>query len=305
MKGLIVDELHPVIKDLLAGYLTIDEELFPSRERLREIIGEYDALLMRVDPAIDVTVLDAAKKLKVIGVGSVGLNHIDLAYAKEKGVTVFNVPGVNYEAVAELTIGSMIALLRHSFKAGRDVKEKGIWDKYAYTGEELRGKTLGIVALGKIGSRVAEIAKVFGMEILAFDPYLTGKQAAQRGAKLVSLAELLKESDIVTVHSPLTEETHHLISGAEFAQMKNGSYILNMGRGGVIDEEALYEALTAGKLKGAALDVMEKEPCTSSPLYELDNFLITPHLGGQTHQAHEEIARILAGKVLDSLGIKA
>jgi D-3-phosphoglycerate dehydrogenase len=305
MKGLIIDRLHPVVKEILSQYLSLDEDMLPSKEKLTQEIGAYDALIMRVDPLIDRSVLGAAKKLKVIGVGSVGLNHIDLDYAKEKGITVYNVPGVNFEAVAELTIGSMIALLRHSFRACRDVKERGIWDKYAYTGEELRGKTLGIIALGRIGSRVAEFAQVFGMKVLAYDPYLNSEQAAQRGAELVSLPELLKNSDVVTVHSPLTAETRHLISTEQFAIMKDGSYLLNMGRGGVVDEEALYEALVTGKLAGAALDVMEKEPCTSSPLYELDNFLITPHLGGQTFQAHEEIGRILAGKILQALGIIA
>lgn len=302
MKALIIDRLHPVVEETLAKHLSLDFKIFPSKDELSQIIGEYEVLVMRVDPAIDRDILDRAKKLLVIGVGSAGLNHIDLEYAKAKGIKIVNAPAMNAESVAELTMGRIIDLLRHVPQANYNLKQRGIWDKYRYLGYELQGKTLGLVALGRIGARVAELASVFGMDVLACDPFLSDEEVAQRGAQPVSFDMLLRQSDIISLHAPLTEETRHMINRDALAKMKAGSYLLNMARGELVDEQALYEALKHGKLAGAGADVLENEPCTESPLFELDNFVVTPHIGAQTEEAQYRAGKHMSEHVLKALG---
>ncbi len=303
LRTLIIDQLHPVVKETLSKYFALHYNLFPSKEELAQIIGEYEVLVMRVDPPIDRDILDRAKKLLVIGVGSAGLNHIDLEYAKTKKIKIVNAPAMNAESVAELTVGRIIDLLRYVPQANYNLKKQGIWDKYRYLGHELKGKTLGLVALGRIGARVAELASAFGMDVLAYDPFLSDEEVVNRGAQPVSLDILLRQSDVISLHAPLTKDTYHMINSDTLTKMKDGSYLLNMARGELVDEKALYEALKEGKLSGAGADVMENEPCTESPLFELDNFVVTPHIGAQTEEAQYRAGKHMSEGVLKALGI--
>jgi D-3-phosphoglycerate dehydrogenase len=268
---------------------------------------------MRVDPAINKEILDAAKKLKVIGVCSVGLNHIDMAAAKEKGIQVFNAPGLNDNAVAELTISKMLDISRYTIPACNDVKVNKNWDKYKFMGRELRGKTLGILGFGRVGQRVAKLAHAFQMYVVAYDPYLPEYVFDQEATKGVSVEELLKISDFVTIHMPLTPETKNLIDSKSIATMKEGAVVLNMARGGIVNEQDMYEALKSGRVGGYATDVMENELAAGgltegagfdSPLFECDNFIVTPHLGAQTSDAARNIGVHIINRVKDALSLK-
>lgn len=301
---LILDKIHPDGVNLIKKYMDTKEIESISTEDLAKEIAGYDALLMRVRPAVTKEVIDNADKLKVIGIGSIGLDHLDKAYAESKGIKVYNVPGGNSDSVAEMTIGHMIYMLRGAYKAVKDVKS-GIWDRSRYESHQLGGKTVGLVALGAIGRRVAEFLNVFHANVLAYDPFISEEDAQKINVKKVTLEQLLKESDIISVHAPLTPATRHMISAEQISMMKQGSYIVNMSRGGVVDNDSLYDALKSGKLAGAAADVMEVEPCYKSPLYELDNFVITPHFAGVTVEAQQKIGKIIANKILQELNIIA
>ena len=259
MKCLIIDVVSPAIAEELGKYMEVTtcKQLPPSKDELTGMIGDVDVLIMRVDPKIDKEVLDAAKSLKVIGVCSVGLNHIDTKYAEEKGVKVFNAPGLNGNAVAELTICKMLELSRHTIPAHRDVTVNEKWDKYAFVGRELRGKTLGVLGFGRIGQRVGEIARVFGMKVVAYDPYLPAEIFAKNEATSMSIAEVCKVSDYITIHMPLNEESKNLFNAQSIAEMKDDAVVLNMARGGIVNEKDMYEALKAGKIGGYATDVLE------------------------------------------------
>ena len=268
---------------------------------------------MRVDPAINKEILDAAKNLKVIGVCSVGLNHIDLDTAKEKGIQVINAPGLNGNAVAELTIAKMLDIARHTIPACYDVKVNKTWDKYKFVGSELRGKTLGVLGFGRIGQRVGELARAFKMDVVAYDPYLPAHVFEEQHAKSLSIDEVLKVSDYVTIHMPLTDETKNLFNAKSIAEMKDGAVVLNMARGGIVNEKDMYEALKSGKLGGYGSDVMENELAAGgltegagfdSPLFECDNFIVTPHLGAQTVDASRDIGAHIIAKVKEALDLK-
>ena len=241
MKALIVDRISPLVKKGLVELgVETDVEILPGAERLKKLMKEYDLLVMRVDPKIDAAFLDeAAGRVKMIAICSAGTNHIDLNHAKELGIYVQNAPGLNSNAVAELTISKMLDLSRMTVEANREVQEEGIWNKYKYTGHELRGHVLGIVGIGKIGTRVAHLANAFGMEVLAYDPYVSAEEVKERGGqKVETLDELVSRSDFITVHTPLTDETRGMISDHEFSLMKDGVIAINCARGGIIDEAA-------------------------------------------------------------------
>ncbi|KJS21021.1 MAG: hypothetical protein VR72_12380, partial [Clostridiaceae bacterium BRH_c20a] len=234
-----------------------------------------------------------------------GLNHIDVEYAKQKNIKVYNIPGGNVESVAELTFAHMLNLYRNVWAASKNVRDDNDWNKFLFMGGELSGKTLGIIGLGRIGLRVAEIANAFKMKVMAFDPYVSQNNVPQ-DIKLVSLDELITVADIMTIHAPLTKETYHFISYDQIAKMKKGAFLINMSRGGVVDEEALYKALADGKLGGAGSDVMENEPAPEqkiphSKLFDLNNFLITPHLGAWTSDAQNRVAELVAEKIVRGL----
>ena len=236
MKCLIIDVVSPAIAEELGKYMEVTtcKQLPPSKDELKAEIGDVDVLIMRVDPKIDKEVLDAAKSLKVIGVCSVGLNHIDTKYAEEKGVQVFNAPGLNGNAVAELTICKMLELSRHTIPACNDVKINKNWDKYKFVGRELRGKTLGVLGFGRIGQRVGELARAFLMDVVAYDPYLPAEVFEQQHAKSMSIEEVLKVSDFVTIHMPLTPETKDLFNAKSIAGMKDDAVVLNIDRKSVV-----------------------------------------------------------------------
>lgn len=301
MKILITEKISNSGIALLKRYCEVTCKFGISRDELLACIAEYDAMIIRADTKIDRILLDKAKKLKAIGMAGIGLNHIDVDYAKEKNVTVFNVPDGSNESVAELTIGLMLNIVRKVDAAVQDTKEKNVWNKHAFMGRQLKGKVLGIIALGKIGTRVAQFCQVLGMKIIAYDPYLDKTRAAELKVELVSLEELLSQADIISVHAPLTKDTYHLLGTKELKKMKKGAYLINLGRGGIIDEESLYLALKEGHLAGAAVDVMEEEPPGKSKLFELDNFIVTPHIGAGTVEAQDYIALNIAKKVLNHL----
>lgn len=315
MKCLIIDVVSPAIAEELGKYMDVTtcKQLPPSKDELTGMIGDVDVLIMRVDPKIDKEVLDAAKNLKVIGVCSVGLNHVDTKYAEEKGVKVFNAPGLNGNAVAELTICKMLELSRHTIPAHRDVTVNEKWDKYAFVGRELRGKTLGVLGFGRIGQRVGEIARVFGMKVVAYDPYLPAEIFAKNEATSMSIAEVCKVSDYITIHMPLNEETKNLFNAKSIAEMKNDAVVLNMARGGIVNEKDMCEALKAGKIGGYATDVLENEVAGDgltadagfrSPLFDCDNFVVSPHIGAQTTDASRDIGAHIINKVKEALDLK-
>ncbi len=313
MKCLIIDAVSPAIAEELGSYMQVDTKMLPTQEELAAIIGDYEVLIMRVDPAINKDVLDAAQKLKVIGVCSVGLNHIDTEYAQSKGVQVFNAPGLNGNAVAELTISKMLDISRGTMVANHDVKVLKQWDKYKFVGRELRGKTLGVLGFGRIGQRVGEIARVFGMKVVAYDPYLPAEVFAQNEATSMGIPELCAISDFVTIHMPLNDETRNLFNAESIAKMKDDAVVLNMARGGIVNEQDMYEALKAGKIGGYATDVMENELAAGgltegasfdSPLFTCDNFVVSPHIGAQTVDAARDIGAHIIGKVKEALDLK-
>ena len=319
MKCLIIDAVHESITEELGKYMQVDN-LYTAEmegkaanapltsEQLKNVIGDYDVLIMRVDPAITEEVLDAAKNLKVIGVCSVGLNHINMDCAKAKGIQVFNAPGLNANAVAELTLSKMLDMSRHTMPANVDVKVNHQWDKYKFVGRELRGRTLGILGFGRIGQLVAGLAHAFKMNIVAYDPFLPDEKFGENNAtKMETIEDLLKVADYVTIHTPLLPTTKNLINAKSIATMKPDCIVLNMARGGIVNEQDMYEALKAGKIGGYATDVMVDELSEgadfNSPLFECDNFIVSPHLGAQTVDASRDIGAHIIAKVKEALNL--
>ena len=241
-----------------------------------------------------------------------GLIHIDMDTAKEKGIQVINAPGLNGNAVAELTIAKMLDIARHTIPACYDVKVNKNWDKYKFVGSELRGKTLGVLGFGRIGQRVGELGRAFLMNVVAYDPYLPAHVFEEQKATSMTIDEVLKVSDYVTIHMPLTDETKNLFNAKSIAEMKDGAVVLNMARGGIVNEKDMYEALKSGKLGGYGSDVMENELAAGgltegagfdSPLFECDNFIVTPHLGAQTVDASRDIGAHIIAKVKEALSL--
>ncbi|MFN3698903.1 MAG: phosphoglycerate dehydrogenase [Dictyoglomus sp.] len=259
-----------------------------SEEEIEGLIKDVDGIIVGVDP-ITSRVLEKAHNLKVISKYGVGVDNIDLQKAKEKNIVVTNTPGVNSNAVAELTVGLIINVLRKINLSDKRTRE-GYWERFI--GKELSGKTLGIIGTGSIGRQVIKLLKGFDLKILCYDKYPDNNWALSEGASYVSLPELLQNSDIISIHVPLTEETYHLISEKELSMVKKDVVIINTSRGGIIDEEALYKFLKRGQILGAGLDVFENEPPKNSPLFELDNVVITSHIGAHTEEAIMNMAII-------------
>ncbi len=301
MKLIITEKIHEVGIDYLKKFAEVDCEFGITREELLEKLENYDAMIVRVGIQIDKEVIDRGKNLKAIGMAGIGLNHIDVEYAREKGIAVFNVPEGSNDSVAELTIALMLNIARKIYPAVKSVKVENQWDKHTFVGRQLKDKVLGIVALGKIGSRVARISQAFGMHVIAYDPFIDKTKAEELNVELVELDDLLSRADFVSIHAPLTKQTYHLIGQEQISRMKKGAFLINLGRGGVVDEESLYNALKEGHLAGAAVDVMEKEPPGKSQLFELENFVATPHIGAGTIEAQEYISKSIAEKVLKHL----
>jgi|SRR5579871_177749 len=264
-------------------------------------LADADALLVRSAVQVDKAVLDQAKRLRVIGRAGVGVDNVDLDAATEAGVLVMNTPGGNAVSVAEHTLALMLAMARHIPRADASTRA-GKWEKKKLMGHELRGKTLGVVGLGSIGREVVKRARAFEMHVLAHDPYVTAKLAADHGVELVDLPRLYAESDYITLHVAATPETERMLSQAAFAQMKQGVRVVNCARGELVDEAALQEALASGKVAGAALDVYANEPPPSDfPIFRAEGVVATPHIGGSTEEAQEIVGVRIAEQVVEYL----
>jgi len=302
---LIVEPLAQPAGDLLSAANQTEVRIGLERGVLLEALaagGGWDALVVRSQTRVDAELLAAAApRLSVVGVASVGIDRIDVEAATRAGVMVVNAPTGNTIAAAEHTMALMLALMRNIPDASASVRV-GEWERSRFIGYELRGRTLGIIGLGKIGKAVARRAVGFEMRVLATDPYLTEEQAAESGAKLVGLAELLHRSDIVTVHTPLTPRTSGLLSRPQLEAMKPGVFVLNVARGGIVDEGALAEALASGQVGGAAVDVYSAEPITAdNPLRTAPRIVLTPHLGASTAEAQDRVGLEMAEQVLQAL----
>ena len=302
MKILVSDNLAEEGIELLreSPDIIVDVKLKLELRELIKQISKYDALLVRSGTKVTKEIIDAAKNLKVIGRAGVGVDNIDVEAASKKGILVMNTPGGNTISAAEHTMSMILALSRCIPQANISLKSKQ-WEKKKFLGTEIFQKTLGIIGLGRIGGEVAKRAQSFGMEIIAYDPFISKAHAREMGVKLVSFPELIKQADYITIHVPSTPETKHIINKETISQMKKGVRIINCARGGIIDEAALAEAVKSGKVGGAALDVFEKEPPFDSPVLGLDNIIVTPHLGASTEEAQINVARDIALQVLDFL----
>jgi D-3-phosphoglycerate dehydrogenase len=277
----------------------VKTELKP--EVLKEEIKDYDALIVRSATKVTKDIINAATKLRVIGRAGVGLDNVDLEAATQKGIIVMNTPAGNTISTAEHTMSMILALSRNIPQANASTK-KGEWKRSKFMGIELYNKILGIVGLGRIGTEVAKRALSFGMKVLAYDPFLSKEVAESLGVEIVELKELLEKSDYITVHTPLTDETKHMLSAKEFALMKKDVRVINCARGGIVDEAALVNAIKEGKVAGAALDVFEKEPLPAeSELLKLENVITTCHLGASTEEAQVNVAIEVAEIVRDAL----
>jgi len=295
MKILVCDktESEAIEKMRLAG-LTVDTNFEITAEQLPSVLPGYDGCVVRSRTKIRQPLIDVCPNLKVIVRGGVGLDTIDADYARSKGITVMNTPQASSASVAELTIGYMFALARNLYKAASTVKAEK-WEKKAFEGDEISGKTLGLIGIGNIGKEVAKRANALGMTVIAYDPYV--KEAT--GVKLVSLDELLSQSDYISLHLPKTKESADMINKTMFSKMKTGVRIVNCARGGIINDADLYEALTSGKVAGAALDVYSEEPPTDWKLVKLDNVICSPHIGAATHEAQGRVGAEVAEKLIE------
>jgi D-3-phosphoglycerate dehydrogenase / 2-oxoglutarate reductase len=271
-----------------------------SPDELRDALPGYDALIVRSAVQVDAETIAAGSMLQVIGRAGVGVDNVDLDAATRAGVTVVNAPTGNTIAAAEHTLALLLAVARRIAAADASVR-RGEWTRSAFQGVQLRGRTLGIIGLGKIGQTIADRARALEMTILGVDPYVTPEQAALHGVELVDLPTLLAHADVLTVHVPLTRATTNLIDARAIAAMKPGAIVLNVARGGIVDEEAVAAALRDGRLGGAGIDVFEDEPPTGSVLLEAPNAVLTPHLGASTAEAQVAVAEEVAEQVLDVL----
>lgn len=301
---LIADGLDESGQSILRSSARVDNLQGITPEKLLEVIDGYDALIVRGRTKVTKQVFNAAKKLKVVGRAGVGVDNIDLESAKAHGVVVVNAPMSTTLAVAELTFGLMLALARNVPRADSGMKQ-GHWLKKDLKGIELNGRTLGIVGVGRIGSELCKRASAFDMKVLGYDPYISAKEIHQRGARPSSLSDIYDQADYISLHLPLTDETHSMINEQAFRQMKRGVRIVCAARGGIIDEAALLSALESGQVAGAALDVFETEPPGKSALVKHPNLIATPHIGAQTVESQSRAAIDIANEVLAVLKKKS
>ncbi len=308
MRVLVSDKLAQRGLDILEKEKGIQADVKTSLSpaELKKVIKNYDALIVRSGTKVTKEIIASAKKLKIIGRAGVGLDNVDVEAASRKGIVVMNTPGGNTISTAEHTMSMILALSRNIPQAYQSLKERR-WDRKKFMGVEIYGKVLGIIGLGRIGAEVAKRAMSFGMKVLTFDPYLSLDRVKALKIESVSLKELFKRSDYITVHTPLGKDTRHLIADKEIALMRHGVRIINCARGGIVDEKALIKGLNSGHVAGCALDVFEQEPPLKSPLLKMDNVVITPHLGASTKEAQLNVALEMAQQICDGLsgrGIK-
>lgn len=299
-KILLTDGLEQNGQEILRAAAQVDNRAGISADDLLKVVADYDALIVRGRTKVTAAVFDAAARLKVVGRAGVGVDNIDLNAAKAHNVIVVNSPTATTIAVAELTLGLMLAVVREIPRADATMKA-GQWIKKELEGRELWRKTLGVIGFGRIGTEVARRAKAFDMEIIAYDPLLPAEAIRLRGGEPVSLEDLLARADIITLHVPLDENTRNLLNAEAFAKMKDGVYIICAARGGVIDEDALLQALNSGKVAGAGLDVFATEPPGATALVTHPKVVCTPHIGAQTVEAQTRAAEDIATEVLAAL----
>ena len=300
-KVLISDKLSPAAVDVFAQR-GIEADLKPGldKDELAKIIGGYDGLAVRSATKVTAKLLAHAKKLKVVGRAGIGIDNIDLSVATAHGVIVMNAPMGNSITTAEHAIAMMMALARDIPQADQST-QAGKWEKSRFMGVELTGKTIGIIGCGNVGSLVAERALGLKMKVIAADPFLSAERAAQLGVEKVDAEELFARAELITLHTPLTPKTRHIINRESLAKIKKGAHIINCARGELIDEEALKEALLSDHIAGAALDVFSEEPARDNILFGVKNVICTPHLGASTTEAQEKVALQIAEQMADYL----
>jgi D-3-phosphoglycerate dehydrogenase len=301
MRVLVSDNIAQKGVDILTNAgLEVDVKTGLSPDELKKVIGEYDALVVRSATKVTADIIEEARNLKVIGRAGSGLDNVDKAAATKRGIVVMNTPGGNTITTAEHAVSLMLSMARQIPQATASMKA-GKWEKKKFRGVELYSKTLGIMGLGNIGAHVAKVALGLGMNVITYDPFLSHEKAKSLGVRVVTFDELIKGSDFITIHTPLTKETKGCINKKSIAKMKDGVRIINAARGGIVDETALHEALQSGKVAAAAFDVFEKEPPEDSPLLGLENMITTPHLGASTDEAQENVAQAVAEQIVDYL----
>jgi len=301
MKILLSDPIEQVCSDILTSEgFEVDSKPNLPPEQLKKIIADYDGLIVRSGTKVTADVIAAGTNLKIIGRAGAGVDNVDVEAATRRGIVVMNTPGGNTISAAEHTMSLLLSLARNIPQANQSLRE-GKWDRKSFTGTEVLEKTIGIVGLGKIGREVAIRCQAFGMKTIGYDPVLSAEVAAKANIELVTLEEIFKRSDFITLHTPLTDETRGLIGDTSLVKCKNGVRIINCARGGIVDEQALLRGLQSGKVAGAALDVFEKEPPGDQPLIQHPHLIATPHLGASTEEAQEKVARQIAVQVADML----
>jgi D-3-phosphoglycerate dehydrogenase len=271
-------------------------DLGKDKEKLLEVIGQYDGLAIRSATKVTEKLINAAARLKVVGRAGIGVDNVDIPAATKKGIIVMNTPFGNSITTAEHAIAMMFALARQLPEADASTKASK-WEKNRFMGVEVTNKVLGLIGAGNIGSIVADRAQGLKMKVIAYDPFLTPERAQTLGVEKVELDELFKRADFITLHTPLIDATRNIINADAIAKMKDGVRIINCARGGLVDEKALYDALKSGKVAGAAFDVFVEEPAQNNPLFELPNFIATPHLGASTTEAQENVALQVAEQI--------
>jgi len=297
---LITDGLDERGQSILRAAADVDDKTGITADDLLNIIADYDGLIIRGMTRVTASVLDAAARLKVIGRAGVGVDNIDLEAAKKRNITVVNAPTSTTAAVAELTFGLMLALAREIPRADASMKQ-GEWLKKELEGVELSGKTLGIIGYGRIGMDVGKRASAFGMNVIIYDPNITEDELKQSNAEPVSIQELYAWSDFISLHLPLNVHTRDLVGPLAFSQMKDGVRIVCAARGGILDEQALVNALNSGKVAGAALDVFEQEPPGLTEAVSHPRVIATPHIGAQTAEAQSRASEDIANEILSAL----
>lgn len=293
---LVAEEFSPAGLRLLGADFDVRQVDGADRAALLRALPDADALIVRSATRVDGAVLAAARRLKVVARAGVGLDNIDVDAATKAGIMVVNAPQSNIVSAAELTVGLLLACARNLAPANAALK-RGEWQRAKYTGVELTDKVVGVVGLGRIGALVAARLAPFGVRLIAYDPYVQAARAAELGARLVPLDELLRESDFITIHLPKTPETVNIIGERALQLVKPSVRIVNAARGGIVDEHALALALKEGRVAGAGIDVFASEPCTDSPLFEFDSVVVTPHLGASTHEAQDKAGTSVARSV--------
>jgi D-3-phosphoglycerate dehydrogenase len=297
MKVLICDPTDPEALNTIAeaGIEVVDRPTI-TPEELEEAIPEFDCMVVRSRTKVRQNIIDKAKNLKAIVRAGVGLDNIDVEYALSKDIEVLNTPSASTQAVAELTIGYLLALARRIPQMTASMKA-GEWAKKSFVGTEIAGKTLGLIGAGRIGSTVGRMAGALGMEVISSDPYIDECE----GVEMTSFEDVLARSDYISLHVPHNKSTHNIIDAEAIEKMKDGVYIINCGRGGTLDEDALYDAIKAGKVAGAALDVYADEPVKGHKLFTLDEVIGSPHVGAGTAEAKKRVGEVAAQKVIGAL----